>query len=107
MSARPLNIGPVTFPNQLVLAPLSGITNLPFRLIAKSFGAGMVVSELVSSNGLVHASQRTRRYLNTHPDEWPVVMQIFGDDPDCMAISKPRVRMRSARSTVALLRLTR
>ena len=85
MSTRPLNIGPVTFPNQLVLAPLSGITNLPFRLIAKFFGAGMVVSELVSSNGLVHASQRTHRYLDTHPDEWPVVMQIFGDDPDCMA----------------------
>ncbi|MBI5136616.1 MAG: tRNA dihydrouridine synthase DusB [Nitrospirae bacterium] len=80
-----LTIGGVTFDNPLVLAPLSGITNLPFRLIAKRMGAGMVVSELVSSNGLIRAQERTRRYLDTHPDEWPVSMQIFGDDPACMA----------------------
>ncbi|MFQ5510000.1 MAG: tRNA dihydrouridine synthase DusB [Leptospirillia bacterium] len=85
MKIPSLTIGPVTFPNPLALAPLSGITNLPFRRIAKEFGAGMVVSELVSSNGLVVASDRTRRYLLTHPDEWPVVMQIFGDDPEHMA----------------------
>jgi tRNA-dihydrouridine synthase B len=78
-------IGGVAFPNALVLAPLSGITNLPFRRIAREHGAGMVVSELVSSNGLVMASRRTLRYLLTHPDERPAVMQIFGDDPDCMA----------------------
>lgn len=81
----PLVIGGVPFPNPLALAPLSGITNLPFRRIAKEHGAGMVVSELVSSNGLVVASRRTLRYLLTHPDERPIVMQIFGDDPDCMA----------------------
>ncbi len=84
-SIQPFSVGPVRFDNPLVLAPLSGITNLSYRRIAKSFGAGMVVSELVSSNGLVHASSRTHRYLATHPDEWPVVMQIFGDDPACMA----------------------
>jgi tRNA-dihydrouridine synthase B len=82
---RPLVIGGVTFPNPLALAPLSGITNLPFRRIARELGAGMVVSELVSSNGLVRASGRTLRYLLTHPDERPAVMQIFGDDPACMA----------------------
>jgi tRNA-dihydrouridine synthase B len=80
-----LTIGGVTFPNGLALAPLSGITNLPFRRIARELGAGVVVSELVSSNGLVRASGRTLRYLLTHPDERPVVMQIFGDDPACMA----------------------
>jgi tRNA-dihydrouridine synthase B len=82
---RPLVVGPVTFPNPLALAPLSGITNLPFRRIAKDLGAGIVVSELVSSNGLVVAQARTLRYLLTHPDEHPAVMQIFGDDPDRMA----------------------
>ncbi|MDH4228299.1 MAG: tRNA dihydrouridine synthase DusB [Nitrospirota bacterium] len=81
----PLSIGGVTFPNALALAPLSGITNLPFRRLARGLGAGMVVSELVSSNGLVRANERTSRYLLTHPDEWPVVMQIFGDDPEPMA----------------------
>ena len=80
-----LEIGGVRFDNPLVLAPLSGITNLPFRLIAKSLGAGMVVSELVSSNGLIRAQARTVKYLDTHPDEWPISMQIFGDDPECMA----------------------
>lgn len=85
MQAVPFSIGSVTFPNQLALAPLSGITNLPFRRIARELGAGMVVSELVSSNGLVQANRRTRKYLLTHPDEWPVVMQIFGDDPEPMA----------------------
>ncbi|MDH5527886.1 MAG: tRNA dihydrouridine synthase DusB [Nitrospirota bacterium] len=81
----PLTVGPVTFPNALALAPLSGITNLSFRRIAREMGAGIVVSELVSSAGLVHAGERTRRYLLTHPDEWPVVMQIFGGDADHMA----------------------
>lgn len=84
-SPSPLTIGGVAFPNPLALAPLSGITNLPFRRIAKAHGAGMVVSELVSSNGLVVASGRTLRYLLTHPDERPAVMQLFGDDPDYMA----------------------
>ncbi len=82
---RPFAIGPVALPNPLVLAPLSGITNLPFRRVAKEHGAGMVVSELVSSNGLVVAQARTLRYLLTHPDEQPAVMQIFGDDPGHMA----------------------
>jgi tRNA-dihydrouridine synthase B len=80
-----LTIGGVAFPNGLALAPLSGITNLAFRRVCRSLGAGMVVSELVSSNGLVRESGRTLRYLLTHPDERPVVMQLFGDDPDCMA----------------------
>ncbi len=80
-----LTIGGVRFDNPLVLAPLSGITNLPFRLIAKEYGAGMVVSELISSNGLIRAQERTQKYLDTHPDEWPVAMQIFGDDPENMA----------------------
>jgi len=80
-----LAIGPVVFDNPLALAPLSGITNLPFRRVARELGAGMVVSELVSSNGLVRAQGRTLRYLLTHPDERPIVMQIFGDDPECMA----------------------
>ena len=85
MKSTPFSIGNVTFPNQLALAPLSGITNLPFRRIARELGAGMVVSELVSSNGLVQANKRTQKYLLTHPDEWPIVMQIFGDEPEPMA----------------------
>jgi nifR3 family TIM-barrel protein len=67
------------------LAPLAGITNLPFRLLAKEEGCGMVCSEMVSANGLVYKSQKTRQMLQSTPQEKPLSVQIFGTDPDIMA----------------------
>jgi tRNA-dihydrouridine synthase B len=71
--------------NRLVLAPLAGIGNWFVRLQAKRFGAGLVVSEMVSSSGLTHGNPRTvREFLRIHPHEHPVSVQLFGHDPAVM-----------------------
>ncbi len=73
-------------PNRLVLAPLAGIGNWFVRLQARRYGAGLVVSEMVSSFGLKHGNERTvREFLRIHPDEHPVSMQLFGHDAEVMA----------------------
>lgn len=80
-----MKIGTVTLDNNVILAPLAGITNLPFRLMAKEAGCGLVCSEMVSSHGLVYKSGKTARLLNSVPQEKPLSAQIFGSDPDIMA----------------------
>jgi len=71
--------------NRLVLAPLAGIGNWFVRLQAKRFGAGLVVSEMVSSFGLAHGNERTvREFLRIHPDEHPISVQLFGHDAAVM-----------------------
>jgi tRNA-dihydrouridine synthase B len=78
-------LGGVRLANRMVLAPLAGIGNWFVRLQAKRHGAGLVVSEMVSSFGLVHGDARTHReFLRIHPDEHPVSMQLFGHDPAVM-----------------------
>jgi tRNA-dihydrouridine synthase B len=74
-----------TIENRVVLAPLAGIGNWFVRLQARRYGAGLVVSEMVSSFGLAHRNERTlREFLRIHPDEHPVAIQLFGHDPDVM-----------------------
>lgn len=68
----------------LILAPMAGITQLPLRLLAKKAGCGLVVSEMVSANGLVHGGGKTEELLKSHPAERPLSVQIFGADPDNM-----------------------
>ena len=81
----PWTLGGHQLPNRLVLAPLAGIGNWFVRLQAKRHGAGLVVSEMVSSFGLKHGNERTlREFLRIHPDEHPVSMQLFGHDADVM-----------------------
>ncbi len=80
-----LKIGTLTLKNNVILAPLAGITNLPFRLLAKKAGCGLVCSEMVSSHGLVHKSVKTARLLDSVPREKPLSVQIFGADPAIMA----------------------
>jgi tRNA-dihydrouridine synthase B len=82
----PWTLGGVPIENRVVLAPLAGIGNWFVRLQAKRFGAGLVVSEMVSSFGLAHGNERTvREFLRIHPDEHPLSMQLFGHDPAVMA----------------------
>jgi tRNA-dihydrouridine synthase B len=71
--------------NPLVLAPMAGITDFPFRMICKELGAGLVFSEMVSVEALVREHKRTRGMLHTDPAERPVVFQIFGSKPSSMA----------------------
>lgn len=74
-----------------VMAPLAGVTNLPFRLMAKEMGAGLVVSEMVSANGLIYDSDKTYRLMESRPEEKPLAIQLFGSDPAVMAEAARRV----------------
>jgi tRNA-dihydrouridine synthase B len=77
-----------TISNRVVLAPLAGIGNWFVRLQAKRYGAGLVVSEMVSSFGLKYRDERTQReFLRIHPEEHPVSMQLFGHDAEVMRIA--------------------
>ncbi len=80
-----MHIGSVTLDNPTVMAPLAGITNLPHRLLAREAGCGLVVTEMVSANGLVHKAEKTRALLAGVADERPVAVQIFGSHPAIMA----------------------
>jgi len=78
-------LGDKTIANRLVLAPLAGIGNWFVRLQARRYGAGLVVSEMVSSFGLAYGNERTHReFLRIHPDEHPVSVQLFGQDAGVM-----------------------
>jgi len=88
----PFQIGGLSFENRLVLAPLAGIGNWFVRLQARRYGAGLAISEMVSSFGLKYGDERTRReFLRIHPDEHPVSIQLFGHDPDAMRIAASKV----------------
>ena len=81
----PFRIGEVEIANRVLLAPLAGIGNWFVRLQARRHGAGLTVSEMVSSFGLHHRNERTlRELLRIHPEEHPVSVQLFGHDPEVM-----------------------
>ncbi len=90
-------LGGVEIPNRVVLAPLAGIGNWFVRLQAKRHGAGLVVSEMVSSFAVHYQNERTcRELLRIHPDEHPVSMQLFGHNPEVMASAAERVAAAGA-----------
>src|ERR1044071_7399936 len=81
----PWELGGVRIPNRVVLAPLAGIGNWFVRLQAKRYGAGLAVSEMVSSFAIHYENERTlKELLRIHPEEDPVSIQLFGQDPDVM-----------------------
>ncbi|MEW6258702.1 MAG: tRNA dihydrouridine synthase DusB [Thermodesulfobacteriota bacterium] len=80
-----MHIGSIILAHPTVLAPLAGITDLPFRLVVKRLGCGMVCSEMISANALVRNSQKTRAMLDTTAEEYPLSVQLFGADPAVMA----------------------
>ena len=82
-----LTIGTLHLKNWLIMAPMSGKTNLPFRLIVKKMGAGLVITEMISAVGLSRGQAKTHAYLDSHPAERPVAAQLFGSEPDVMAVS--------------------
>jgi tRNA-dihydrouridine synthase B len=86
-----LTIGSLKLKNWLVLAPMSGITNLPFRLMIKKLGPALVTTEMVSAMGLIRGQKKTLRYLKSHSDEKPLAVQIFGAQPEVMAEAARRV----------------
>ncbi|NCN40196.1 tRNA-dihydrouridine synthase family protein [bacterium] len=71
--------------NPFILAPMAGITDMPFRRLMKQMGAGCVISEFVSAHALIRGSKKREKYLAYHEDERPVGIQLFGDDAESLA----------------------
>ncbi|MDH3519378.1 MAG: tRNA-dihydrouridine synthase family protein, partial [Myxococcales bacterium] len=82
---HPIALRLLELENNLVLAPMAGVSNLPFRLIARQAGAALVFSETVSAKGLVMGGAKTRRLLRSSPREAPCAFQLFGSDPAILA----------------------
>ncbi len=80
-----MQIGPFQLKNNLIVAPMAGVTDRPFRQLCKKMGAGMAVSEMVTSNSLLYGSAKTRRRANHEGEVEPVSVQIAGSDPAMMA----------------------
>ncbi|GMA99129.1 tRNA dihydrouridine synthase DusB [Pelosinus sp. IPA-1] len=80
-----MQIGTIKLENPVILAPMAGVTDLPFRLLAKEMGCGLVYSEMVSDKGLLYENSQTLHMLKIDERERPVAMQIFGSDPESMA----------------------
>ena len=84
MYLKKLKIGNVELRNNIILAPMAGITDLPFRLICEEYGAGLTCTEMISSKGLYYGDGKTKLLLNTKDEKRPVAAQIFGSDIDAM-----------------------
>ncbi|CVK21797.1 tRNA dihydrouridine synthase DusB [Sporomusa sphaeroides] len=79
-----MQIGKLKLANPVILAPMAGVTDLPFRLLAKEMGCGLVYSEMVSDKGLIYDNVHTKKLLAIDERERPVALQIFGSEPDSM-----------------------
>jgi len=81
----PWSIGQVQIQNRVVLAPMAGVTNIAFRVIAKRFGAGLIYTEMVSDQGILMQNSRTLMMTTVHPEERPLALQLFGGDKERLA----------------------
>lgn len=80
-----LTIGNVTLDNNIILAPMAGVTDLPFRLLCREQGAGLVCMEMVSAKAIYYHNRNTDSLLEIHPEECPASLQLFGSDPDILS----------------------
>ena len=85
MYLHKLKIGNVELENNLILAPMAGVTNLPFRIICKDYGAGMVCTEMASAKAMFHNDQKTKRLFNTKGEKRPISFQVFGSELESIA----------------------
>lgn len=91
---RTLQIGNVVLENNVILAPMAGVTDLPFRLICKEQGAGLLCMEMVSAKAVHYNNKNTDALMEIHPDEPPVSLQLFGSEPEIMAETAARIEER-------------
>lgn len=80
-----MRIGSVELPNNLILAPMAGVSDLPFRLLCREEGAGLTVMEMVSAKAILYKNKNTKELMRTVPGERPVSLQLFGSDPDIVS----------------------
>lgn len=93
-AGRRLKIGSVVLENNIMLAPMAGVTDLPFRLICKEQGAGLLCMEMVSAKAVHFHNKNTEALMEIHPNELPVSLQLFGSEPDIMAETAKRIEER-------------
>lgn len=91
-----ITIGPVALANSVVLAPMSGVTDLPFRRVAKAQGAGLVVSEMIASEAMIRQNRKTLQMAANAPEEYPMAVQLAGCEPAVMAEAAKLNRDRGA-----------
>ena len=91
MYLKKLKIGNVELENNLILAPMAGITDLPFRVLCKEQGAAMVCTEMASSRAIFHDDKKTKQLLNTEGEKRPISFQIFGSDEESMAYAAKEI----------------
>lgn len=80
-----ISIGYLNLPNNVMMAPMAGITNLPFRLLVREFGCALAFTEMISANGLVRKTGKSYRFLNSSLQDKPLGVQIFGSDPTVLS----------------------
>ncbi|MDU2065686.1 MAG: tRNA dihydrouridine synthase DusB [Sporomusaceae bacterium] len=91
-----MQIGPINLPYPVILAPMAGVCDLPFRLLAKEMGCPLVVAEMVSDKGLIYNNKHTHEMLRIEPAERPISIQIFGAEPAEMAQAAKMVEAAGA-----------
>lgn len=91
---RKLSIGNVTLENNVILAPMAGVSDLPFRLLCREQGAGMVCMEMISAKAIYYNNKNTESLMEIHPDEGCVSLQLFGSDPKIMGEMAKRIEDR-------------
>ena len=91
MFLKKLKIGNVELKNNLILAPMAGVTNLPFRIICEKFEPGMVCTEMASAKAMFHNDEKTKRLLNTEGEKRPISFQIFGSEEESMVYAAKAV----------------
>ncbi len=89
-----LKIGNVTLENQVILAPMAGVTDLPFRLLCRRQGAGLVCMEMISAKAIFYHNKNTESLLEIHSSEQPVSLQLFGSEPNILAEMAKRIEER-------------
>ena len=88
---KKLKIGNVELKNPYILAPMAGVTDLPFRLLCKEQGAGLLCMEMISAKAIQYNNRNTKALLEIHPEEEPVSLQLFGSDPDVISEIAKRI----------------
>lgn len=91
---KPLTVGRVTLQNNIILAPMAGVTDLPFRLLCSEQGAGLAGMEMVSAKAIFYGNRNTEELLAVHPEEGPVSLQLFGSDPKIVSEMAKRIEER-------------
>ena len=86
-----MKIGNVELKNNIFLAPMAGVTDLPFRILCKEMGCGLVYSEMVSAKGILYGSKNTEKLLEVDESERPVAVQLFGNDPEILGAMAKKI----------------